>query len=195
MKKEMKKLSLLEKINKAREDMSLAKDQTNNFGNYRFRNIEQIWERLVPVCEKNRISYSITKETVKDVSDNRLIIHYEAMFWDLDSQDTLTTEMDVPMTEFAKKGMDSNQVFGSLLSYSRKYIVCRDFQIRAGLAELDSDDEIQSILTAIEQCKTQKEVVALRPQIDRIAEQANKDKVSKAANEKYMSLKKEVKNG
>lgn len=195
MEKEMKKLSLLEKINKAREDMSLAKDQTNNFGNYRFRNIEQIWERLVPVCEKNRISYSITKETVKDVSDNRLIIHYEAMFLDLDSQDTLTTEMDVPMTEFAKKGMDSNQVFGSLLSYSRKYIVCRDFQIRAGLAELDSDVEIQSILTAIEQCKTQEELLALHPQIDRIAEQANKDKVSKSANDKYISLKKEVKNG
>lgn len=195
MEKEMKKLSLLEKINKAREDMSLAKDQKNNYGNYNYRNIEQIWERLVPVCEKNRISYSITKETVKDVSDNRLIIHYEAMFLDLDSQDTLTTEMDVPMTEFAKKGMDSNQVFGSLLSYSRKYIVCRDFQIRAGLAELDSDDEIQSILTAIEQCKKKEEVIALRPQIDRIAEQANKDKVSKAANEKYMSLKKEVKNG
>lgn len=195
MEKEMKKLSLLEKINKAREDMSLAKDQTNNFGNYRFRNIEQIWERLVPVCEKNRISYSITKETVKDVSDNRLIIHYEAMFLDLDSQDNLTTEMDVPMTEFAKKGMDSNQVFGSLLSYSRKYIVCRDFQIRAGLAELDSDVEIQSILTAIEQCKTQEELLALHPQIDRIAEQANKDKVSKSANDKYISLKKEVKNG
>lgn len=195
MEKEMKKLSLLEKINKAREDMSLAKDQKNNFGNYHYRNIEQIWERLVPVCEKNRISYSITKETVKDVSDNRLIIHYEAMFCDVESQDTLTTEMDVPMTEFSKKGMDSNQVFGSLLSYSRKYIVCRDFQIRAGLAELDNDDEIQRILTAIEQCKTQAEVIALRPQIDKIAEQSNKDKVAKAANEKYMSLKKEVKNG
>lgn len=194
MEKEMKKLSLLEKINKAREEMSLAKDQKNNYGNYNYRNIEQIWERLVPVCSKNRLAYGITKEAAK-TENGILIIHYEATFYDLDSGETLTTELDIPMTEFAKKGMDSNQVFGSLLSYSRKYIVCRDFQIRAGLAELDSDDEIQSILTAIEQCKTQKEVVALRPQIDRIAEQANKDKVSKAANEKYMSLKKEVKNG
>lgn len=194
MEKEIKKLSLLEKINKAREDMSLAKDQKNNFGNYNYRNIEQIWERLVPVCSKNRLAYGITKETAK-TENGILIIHYEATFYDLDSNETLTTLLDIPMTEFSKKGMDSNQVFGSLLSYSRKYIVCRDFQIRAGLAELDNDDEIQRILTAIEQCKTQAEVIALRPQIDKIAEQSNKDKVAKAANEKYMSLKKEGKNG
>lgn len=194
MEKEIKKLSLLEKINKAREDMSLAKDQKNNFGNYNYRNIEQIWERLVPVCSKNRLAYGITKETTK-TENGILIIHYEATFYDLDSNETLTTLLDIPMTEFSKKGMDSNQVFGSLLSYSRKYIVCRDFQIRAGLAELDNDDEIQRILTAIEQCKTQAEVIALRPQIDKIAEQSNKDKVAKAANEKYMSLKKEGKNG
>ena len=97
--------------------------------------------------------------------------------------------MDVPMTSFEKKGMDSNQVFGAFLSYNRKYLVCRDFQIRAGLTELDSDDEINTIYTKIEQCKTLEDVVGLKTFIDKIKEPQNKDKASRLANEKYMEIK------
>lgn len=100
--------------------------------------------------------------------------------------------MDVPMTSFEKKGMDSNQVFGAFLSYNRKYLVCRDFQIRAGLTELDSDDEINTIVTKIDQCQTVEEVLALRPMIEKIKESQNKDKASRLANEKYKELKQVV---
>ncbi len=181
-------MKLIEKINNARADMSLAKNQKNNFGGFSFRSIEDIWERLVPVCEKHKITYSITKEEA-DVKGNFLVFHFEAEFKDCESDETLTTTMDVPMTSFEKKGMDSNQVFGSFLSYNRKYIVCRDFQIRAGLSELDSDEEINTVFTKIEQCQTIDEVLALKSMIEKIKEPQNKEKASKLANEKYKEIK------
>lgn len=97
--------------------------------------------------------------------------------------------MDVPMTSFEKKGMDSNQVFGAFLSYNRKYLVCRDFQIRAGLTELDSDEEINTIYNQIEQCQSVEEVIALKTAIDNIKEPQNKDKARCLANQKYTELK------
>lgn len=156
----MEKKKLQEKITNARADMSLAKNQKNNFGNFSYRSIEDIWERLVSVCVKQKITYTITKEEA-DIKGNFLCFHFEAEFYDCESEEKVVTSMDVPMTSFEKKGMDSNQVFGAFLSYNRKYLVCRDFQIRAGLTELDSDDEINTLYTKIEQCKSVEEVIAL----------------------------------
>lgn len=181
-------MKLQEKITNARADMSLAKNQKNNFGNFSYRSIEDIWERLVSVCEKHKITYTITKEEA-DIKGNFLCFHFEAEFCDCESEEKVVTSMDVPMTSFEKKGMDSNQVFGAFLSYNRKYLVCRDFQIRAGLTELDSDDEINTIYTKIEQCKTLEDVVGLKTFIDKIKEPQNKDKASRLANEKYMEIK------
>lgn len=181
-------MKLQEKITNARADMSLAKNQKNNFGNFSYRSIEDIWERLVSVCEKHKITYTITKETA-EIKGSFLCFHFEAEFCDCESEEKITTSMDVPMTSFEKKGMDSNQVFGAFLSYNRKYLVCRDFQIRAGLTELDSDEEINTIFTKIDQCQTIEEVLALRPVMDKIRESQNKDKASRLANEKYKELK------
>lgn len=208
-------MKLQEKINNARRDMSLAKDKKNNFGNFSYRSIEDIWERLVSVCEKHKITYTITKEEavqnsftnfstskieylkngeIKETEQKGffIIFHFEAEFCDCESEEKITTSMDVPMTSFEKKGMDSNQVFGAFLSYNRKYLVCRDFQIRAGLTELDSDEEINTIVTKIDQCQTVEEVLALRPMIEKIKESQNKDKASRLANEKYKELKQVV---
>ncbi|MDO5760370.1 MAG: ERF family protein [Bacteroidota bacterium] len=182
------KRNLNEKITNARADMSLAKNQKNNFGNFSYRSIEDIWEKLVSVCEKHKITYTITKEEA-EMKGNFLVFHFEAEFCDCESEERISTSMDVPMTSFEKKGMDSNQVFGAFLSYNRKYLVCRDFQIRAGLTELDSDDEINTIYTKIDQCQTIEEVLALRPMIEKIKESQNKDKASRLANEKYKELK------
>lgn len=42
-------MKLQEKITNARADMSLAKNQKNNFGNFSYRSIEDIWERLFSI--------------------------------------------------------------------------------------------------------------------------------------------------
>ncbi len=159
-----KTLALKEKIINIRRDMNIDKNNKNDFGKYTYRSVEQIYSKLVPLLEKHRINYSITKETAQFVGQF-LIIHYEAQFVDLDSDEVLTTEMDVPMVSFEKKGMDSNQVYGCLLSYSRKYIICRDFQIRAGLDELDSDSEVTGerdfFIGKIDLCTTTQEITKL----------------------------------
>lgn len=159
-----KTLALKEKIINIRRDMNIDKNNKNDFGKYTYRSVEQIYSKLVPLLEKHRINYSITKETAQFVGQF-LIIHYEAQFVDLDSDEVLTTEMDVPMVSFEKKGMDSNQVYGCLLSYSRKYIICRDFQIRAGLDELDSDSEVTGernfFIGKIDSCTTSAEITKL----------------------------------
>lgn len=205
-------MKLQEKITNARADMNLAKNQKNNFGNFSYRSIEDIWEKLVSVCEKHKITYTITKEEALQNSFTNfatsktdylkngesketeqkgffIIFHFEAEFCDCERNEKIVTSMDVPWTSFERKGMDSNQVFGAFLSYNRKYLVCRDFQIRAGLTELDSDDKINTIFTKIDQCQTVEEVLSLRPMIEKIKESQKKDKVSRLANEKYKELK------
>lgn len=194
MEENNKKYSLMEKINNIRIDMNIDKDNKNNFGGYNFRSVEQIYSKLVPLLQKHSLNYSITKETAQQVG-NFLIIHYEAVFIDLeDENNMLRTEMDVPMTCFDKKGMDSNQVFGSLLSYSRKYIICRDFQIRAGLDELDSDSnnnsEREDFVLRIKCCNTTAELTKLmKEDFPQLKYNSHNEELRNFANQKYQELK------
>ena len=193
MAEENKKLSLMEKINNIRMDMNIDKDNKNNFGGYNFRSVEQIYSKLVPLLQKHKLNYSITKETAQQCG-NFLVIHYEARFEDLENGRAMQTEMDVPMTCFDKKGMDSNQVFGSLLSYSRKYIICRDFQIRAGLDELDSDSnqnsEREEFALQIEMCNTSDEVTDLmKNEMPKLKYNSKNQELRNFAIKKYHELK------
>ena len=89
---------------------------TNNFGNYKYRNLEGIFEGLKPLLEQTGCIINITDsmELVGDrhyIKATATIIKGDEVF----SVDGWARETEV------KKGMDESQITGSTSSYARKY--------------------------------------------------------------------------
>jgi len=101
---------------KIQSGLKAPKGQKNTFGNYMYRNCEDILEALKPLMLENKCSLIITDEIVQ--VGERYYVKATA---------TLYSETDkVSATAFAreaedKKGMDDSQITGSTSSYARKY--------------------------------------------------------------------------
>ncbi|RRG18240.1 hypothetical protein D3P96_02830 [Weissella viridescens] len=107
----MKELMLIQ------SELKAPKGQFNKFGNYKYRNCEDILEALKPILKLHKCSMIITDDVV--VIGERYYIKATV---------TLTNENNesVSANGYAreaanKKGMDESQITGSTSSYARKY--------------------------------------------------------------------------
>ena len=112
----MKNKSLQECLNYIQVNLKAPKNMHNSFGNYKYRNLEGIFEGLKPLLEETGCIISITdsiealgdryyiKATAKIIKGDQSI---ECNGWARESED--------------KKGMDLSQITGSTSSYARKY--------------------------------------------------------------------------
>ena len=112
----MKNKSLQECLNYIQVNLKAPKNMTNNFGNYKYRNLEGIFEGLKPLLEETGCIINITDsmELVGDrhyIKATATIIKGDEVF----SVDGWARETEV------KKGMEESQITGSTSSYARKY--------------------------------------------------------------------------
>lgn len=111
-------MNTLEKLLTVQTKLKAPKSQFNKFGNYNYRNCEDILEAAKPLCDEVKAVITVTDQLVQ-IGD-RYYIQALANFWDCEG------EGKIQSTAFAreeenKKGMDSSQVTGSTSSYARKY--------------------------------------------------------------------------
>jgi hypothetical protein len=108
--------TLAEKLVYIQGRLKAPKSQRNNFGNYNYRNQEDILEAVKPLLQETGLKLILSDE-IKEVGS---IIYTEA----------LATLSDGVKEEYgrgqaginvSKKGMDMAQSFGSSSSYARKY--------------------------------------------------------------------------
>lgn len=101
----MKKLAQIQK------ELKAPKSQKNSFGNYNYRNCEDILEALKPLMDED------DKFTLSDeiwMVGDRFYVKATATF-----NDSAVTAFAREALE--KKGMDASQITGATSSYARKY--------------------------------------------------------------------------
>ena len=107
-------LKLVEVQNK----LKAPKNQFNKFGNYAYRNCEDILEALKPILSEVKAVVNISDEVV--LVGERYYIKATVKFIDAENGEFVEASA-MAREEENKKGMDSSQLTGSTSSYARKY--------------------------------------------------------------------------
>lgn len=116
-------------------ELKAPKNQFNSFGNYKYRNAEDIQEALKPILAKYGHSLTIADEIVQ--VGNRIYIKSLARLLDPSLKEVAATTAYAREPE-ARKGMDEAQVTGATSSYARKYAL-------GGLFLLDDTKDADSM--------------------------------------------------
>ena len=101
---------------KVQAELKAPKNQRNKFGNYNYRNAEDILESVKPLLVKNKLSMSITDE-IMEVGG---IVFVNATVVLTDGESSVYSSAQAGI-DINRKGMDIAQSFGSSSSYARKY--------------------------------------------------------------------------
>jgi len=101
---------------KIQAELKAPKNQTNNFGKYKYRSAEDIIEAVKPILNKYGTALTISDEVVQ--LGERFYIKATASLLHLDERISV---YGWAREEEVKKGMDAAQITGSASSYARKY--------------------------------------------------------------------------
>ena len=111
-------MSIYTKLMNVQNELKVPKNNTNTFGNYKFRNAEDILEALKPLLKKHNVTVIITDDVV--MVGDRYYIKATVKFIDTETGEMIETSA-LAREEETKKGFDSSQITGSTSSYARKY--------------------------------------------------------------------------
>lgn len=107
----MKELNTIQSLLKA------PKDQYNKFGNYKYRNCEDILEAVKPLLFSQSCTLTISDEIV--MIGTRYYVRATATIKNANGETEMTTAY--AREDESRKGMDASQITGSTSSYARKY--------------------------------------------------------------------------
>lgn len=105
-----------EQLNKIQCELNAPKNLYNSFGNYKYRNVEGIFEGLKPLLKKTKTTVILSDEVVE--VGGWVYVKATATFSDGKNSISVSAFAREPES---KKGMDSAQITGSCSSYARKY--------------------------------------------------------------------------
>lgn len=179
--------SFRERLNQAVQAMSVQKKNNNGFLNYKYRNIEDIYEQLVPVLNKFGIGY---RESMAIRTGDKLdILHIDSVVYDTTGDEEFAYTYDQPIFYAVKDKQDPVQSYGAALSYARRYNLSAIFMVRCGIKDLDSEEltkqrvdsatERDEVMTALRNAKCLKDVTDKR-------DRANKFKFDKELHALYI---------
>jgi hypothetical protein len=106
-------------LNYLQVNLNAPKNQRNNFGNYNYRNVEDIMEAIKPLVKplKEQGAYVFVSDEMIQLGD-RFYIKATAT---VGLNDKVIQNTAYARESLDKKGMDSSQITGSTSSYARKY--------------------------------------------------------------------------
>lgn len=111
-------ITLYKKLMNIQSELKAPKGQYNNFGKYKYRSCEDIFEAVKPLLKKNQCILKLSDEIVIKGD----IPYVEATAYLIDCEnDVCTMAKASAEIEREKKGMDASQCTGTASSYARKY--------------------------------------------------------------------------
>src|SRR5690554_6203940 len=119
-------MSLYKKLIKIQSNLSVPKNQYNQFGKYKYRSCEDIIEAVKPLLEENNLTMTISDELV--LIGDRYYIKAKVTVYDSEKGEKIETTGYAREAE-NKKGMDESQITGAASSYARKYALNGMFAI------------------------------------------------------------------
>lgn len=169
-------LKLVEVQNK----LKAPKNQFNKFGNYAYRNCEDILEALKPILSEVKAVVNISDEVV--LVGERYYIKATVKFIDAETSEVVEASA-MAREEENKKGMDSSQLTGSTSSYARKYAL-------NGLFAIDDTKDSDTTNTHGKEDSKSNVITLTDKQLDRMYAIAkvggyDKVKVDRLINQKY----------
>ena len=111
-------MNIFEKLQIIQSKLKAPKSQRNNFGNYNYRNCEDILEAVKPLLEEVKAAIKITDEVV--LIGERYYIKATVEFINAENGESIENSA-FAREEETKKGMDGSQITGASSSYARKY--------------------------------------------------------------------------
>ena len=108
----------IKKVSKIQATLKAPKSQFNKFGNYAYRNAEDILEAVKPLLAEAGLVLTITDELVIGVNGGENYIRSVATI--TDGTNTVTNSA-LAREATEQKGMNPAQITGSTSSYARKY--------------------------------------------------------------------------
>ena len=112
-------MNIYEKLLNIQNELKAPKNQFNKFGNYKYRNAEDILEAVKPICLKYKAVINVG-DTIIQVGD-RYYVEAKAFITDVENPAEYIENRAFAREEENKKGMDTSQVTGATSSYARKY--------------------------------------------------------------------------
>ena len=103
---------------KIQSELKAPKNQRNNFGNYNYRNCEDILEAVKPLLDKYECTLTISDDIVE--VGGRVYVKATARFNDIKSGINSSVSAYAREPE-QQKGMSESQITGASSSYARKY--------------------------------------------------------------------------
>ena len=116
----MNNKSLQECLNYIQVNLNAPKNLHNAFGNYKYRNLEGIFEGLKPLLKETGCIVTIT-DSMELVGDRHYI---KATASIIKGDESISVDGWARETE-VKKGMDASQITGSCSSYAGKYALSK----------------------------------------------------------------------
>ena len=168
-------MTVYKKLIKVQQELKAPKNQRNTFGNYNYRNAEDILEALKPILAKHEADVFISYKVI--VKENLwTYVEATATFVDIETGESTCTTGYAREAE-TKKGMDPSQITGSASSYAGKYALGGLFLIDDAV-DPDSDSH-QKITGGVSQGSNRKftkdDVTALRLDLVKVATATKKD--------------------
>lgn len=120
-------MNIFEKLLAIQTKLKAPKNQHNDFGNYHYRNCEDILEAVKPICKEYKAVLILSDEIV--FIEGRHYVQSTARLFDCEKPEMSIYSTASAREEERKKGMDESQVTGSSSSYARKYALNGLFDI------------------------------------------------------------------
>ena len=133
-------------LSKIQKELKAPKSQHNKFGNYRYRNCEDITEAVKPLLAKEGYHLNMSDEVVQ--IGERFYVQATATV--MDGTKVVEKSVSYAREAVTKKGMDEAQITGSSSSYARKYALNGLFAID-DTKDSDSRDNTEKSLTKAQQ--------------------------------------------
>ena len=112
-------MNIAEKLLAIQTELKAPKNQTNKFGNYKYRSAEDILEALKPHLKKNKATVKVSSVTI-DVC-GLPTVRATAKIIDVEDPNSSIEASDDAIIEMNAKGMQMPQKSGSASSYAKKY--------------------------------------------------------------------------
>lgn len=112
-------MTLHEKLAAIQSQIKAPKDKSNDFGGYKYRSAEQIFEAFKPFGAQYKLVLTVSDDVVPVGS--WVYVKATATLTDVDNPSDTAVVTAWAREQDTRKGMDAAQVTGSASSYARKY--------------------------------------------------------------------------
>ncbi len=163
----MSEKNFYERLLDLKNDVKIGKTVFNNYANFYYRTLEQIFEVLKPLEKKHKILFWLSEELIFQEEKVINVAHLEVI-------DGLTGEVKLTSKSFAevqdkqqsKTKMNESQLSGSASSYAAKYVMSRAL----GLDDASDPDEEQPQQTTPKKVVPKREVEQTQNKTKALAE-------------------------